>query len=77
MPKRGRPKFLARISPDSLGLLGSEVDHMFIMVLCHYMGLDWRGCSNILFTPDEPPNDIGNISVLFKLIYFHFIVLLN
>jgi hypothetical protein len=68
IPKRGQPEFSTRISPDALGLLGSEVDHIFIMVSCPYMDLDWRGCRNILFTLDEPPDDRGNISVLFKLI---------
>jgi hypothetical protein len=61
-------EFPARIAPDALGLLGSATDHMFVMVLCPYAGLDWRGCLNILFTIDEPPDDRGNISVLFKLI---------
>jgi hypothetical protein len=68
MPKRGQPKFLARIFPDALGLLGNAVDHIFVMVSCPYVGLDWRGCLNILFTPDDPPDDRGNISILFKLI---------
>jgi hypothetical protein len=68
IPKRGQLEFLARISTDALGLLASEDDHMFVMVLCPYVGLDWRGCTNILFTLDEPPDARGNISVLFKLI---------
>ena len=60
---------LARISHDALELLAS-VDKLypFIMVPCPYAGLDWRGCANILFTDDEPPNDRGNITVLFKFI---------
>jgi hypothetical protein len=66
--QEGPARVSTRISPDALGLLASEADHMFIMVSCPYTGLDWRGCLNILFTPDEPPDDRGNISVLFKLI---------
>jgi hypothetical protein len=68
IPKRGQPYFPAGIAPDALGLLGSAADHMFFMVLCPYVGLDWRGCPIFLFTIDEPPDDRGNISVLFKLI---------
>jgi hypothetical protein len=68
MPKRGQSEFPARISTNALGLLASEVNHMFVMVSCPYAGLDWRGCPNILFTSDEPPDARGNISVLFKLI---------
>jgi len=68
MPKRGQLKFSARISTNALGILASEVDHMFMMVSCPYVGLDWRGCMNMIFTPDEPPYARGNISVLFKLI---------
>jgi hypothetical protein len=77
IPKRGQPVFLTRISTDALELLASEVDHMFVMVSCPYTRLDWRGCMNILFTPDEPLDARGNVSVLFKLIYFHFIVLIR
>ena len=54
MPKRGETMFLARISHDPLN-----------MVPCHYAGLDWRGCANILFTDDEPLDDRGNITVLY------------
>ena len=68
MPKRGHPEFLGRISTDALGLLASELNHMIMMVLCPYTGLDWRGCMNILFTPNEPPDARGNISVFLKLI---------
>ena len=69
MPKRGETMFLARISHDALELLAS-VDklHPFIMAPYPYAGLDWRGCANILFIDDEPPNDKGNIIVLFKFI---------
>ena len=66
MPKRGDSMFPARISHDSLDLLDSVGGlHPFIMVPCPYAGLDWRGCPNILFTPNELPDDRGNITVLF------------
>jgi len=41
MPKRGQPKYLTRISTNALGLLTNEVNHMFVMVSCPYMGMDW------------------------------------
>ena len=68
VPKGVLSEYLARISSDVLELLASEDDHMFVMVSCPYVGLDWQGCTNILFTQDEPPNSRGNINVLFKLI---------
>ena len=69
MPKRGDTMFLARISHDLLDLLANVGGlHPFIMVPCPYARLDWRGCPNILFTPDEPPDDRGNITVLFIFI---------
>ena len=69
MPKRGDTLFPVRISRDSLQLL-ANVDglHPFILVPCPYASLDWRGCPNILFTADEPPDDRGNIIVLFIFI---------
>ena len=68
MPKRGETMFPARISNDALELLASVHKHPFIMVPYPYAGLDWRGCANILFTVDEPPDDRGNITILFKFI---------
>ena len=69
MPKKGETMFPARISHDALELL-SNVDelHRFIMVPCPYARLDWRGCANILFTDDEPPDDRGNITIFFIFI---------
>ena len=67
MPKREENLFPVRIL-DSLELLASVDEHPFIMVPCPYVGLDWRGCPKILFTPDEPPYDRGNITVLFIFI---------
>ena len=61
--------FAARISHDEPKLLASVDElHPFIMVPCPYAGLDWRGCANILFTYDEPPDYRGNITVLFIFI---------
>jgi hypothetical protein len=50
IPKRGQVESPAKIAPNALGLLGNVVDHMFVIVLCLYAGLDWRGCLNILLT---------------------------
>jgi hypothetical protein len=41
MPKRGQLEFSSRISLDALGLLGSAADHIFVMVSCLYVCLDW------------------------------------
>jgi len=68
IPKSGQLEFLVKIFPDALVILGSAADHMFFMVLCPYVGLDWRGCLIFLFTIDEPPDDRGNICVFLKLI---------
>ena len=35
------------------------------IVLYPYTGMDWSGCTNIHFTKDEPPNDRGNIILMF------------
>jgi hypothetical protein len=40
MPKKGEPEISARISTYALGLLASEVDHMFVMVSYPLVGLD-------------------------------------
>jgi hypothetical protein len=61
IPKRGMPYFPARISKEALQLLSSEEDHVFMMVSCPYVGMDWQGFLNILFTMDEPLDDQGNI----------------
>ena len=68
MPKRGVSEFSERILHDALELLASVDEHPFILVPCPYASLDWRGCANILFIVDEPPDDRGNISVFFKFI---------
>ena len=68
MPKRGQSEYPSKIFDEIVQLLGSVDDHMFVMVSCPYVELDWRGCANILFINDDPPDDRGNISVFFKLI---------
>ena len=68
MPKRGQSDFPAKISPNALEFLSIVDDHSFVLVPCPYVGLDWRGCKNILFTQDEQLDARGNISVFFKLI---------
>ena len=68
MPKMEETLFPVRISNDSLELLSSVDEHTFILVPCPYAGLHWQGCANILFTADEPPDDRGNITILFKFI---------
>jgi hypothetical protein len=65
MPKRGQLKFSSRISTNTLGIPASEENHMFIMVMYHYVGLDWRGCLNILFTPSKTTNPRDNITIFF------------
>ena len=57
IPKSGKPKFPSRITLDVLEMLVSEDDHTLEMVPYPYDDMDWRGCTNILFTPDEPPDE--------------------
>jgi hypothetical protein len=38
---------------------------IFDLVQYPYAGMDWRGFVNIHFTKDEPPDDKGNIIVMF------------
>jgi hypothetical protein len=54
--------------------IGREICDFFVgennividLVQYSYAGMDWRGCSNILFTIDEPTYDRGNIIVMFS-----------
>ena len=55
-------------SNDALELLANVDENPFVLVPCLYASLDWRGCANILFADDEPPNQRGNISVFFKFV---------
>ena len=68
MPKRGKPKFPVRITLDVLDMLASEDDHALFMVPYPYVNMDSRGCLEIFFTLDEPPDERGNINVMFKLL---------
>ena len=68
---RGESDFSTRISHDALEFLSSVDGHAFILVPFPYVGLDWKGCANILFIVDYPSNERGNNSVLFKKILTH------
>jgi hypothetical protein len=45
--------------------LAGEDNHVLDLVQYPYMGMDWRGCPNILFTIDEPTYERGNIIIMF------------
>lgn len=68
MPKRGQLEYLGKISTDALGILVSEIEHMFFMLSCPYMEMDWHQYPNILFIHDDSTNERGNITVFFKII---------
>ena len=53
---------------DVIEMLGREDPPRLDMILYPYVSLDWRGCANILFTQDEPMDDIGEFNVMFELI---------
>ena len=55
-------------------MLASEDEHALDMVPYPYVGMDWRGWTEIYFTLDEPPDEICNINVMFKLLQLHFIL---
>jgi hypothetical protein len=61
IPNSGMHDFLASILTKELDLLSSEGDHISVMFLHPYVGIDWRGYLNILFTMNEPPDDRGKI----------------
>lgn len=42
MPKRGFLDYPAGISTWALGLLTSDDDHMFVLMSCVYVRMDWR-----------------------------------
>ena len=57
---------ISTVGKDVCNLLASEDEHDFVdLVLYPYVGMNWRGCVNIYFTEDEPPDDRGNIIVMF------------
>ena len=65
MPKRGQLEFLSRINSKVLEIISSEDDDTMNVMEYPYVDMDQRGFVNILFTQDYPPNDRGNISVMF------------
>ena len=50
-----------------LEMLANEDDHALDMLPYPYVNLNLRGFPNTFFTLDEPPNERGNINVMFKL----------
>ena len=74
IPKRVKPEFPARITSYVLEMLASEDNHALGLIPYPYADIDWRGCPKIFFTSYEPPDERGNINVMFKLLQLHFIV---
>ena len=66
--QEGHPDISARITVDVIEMLGNEDPPILSMVPYPYIGLDRRGCPNILFTWDEPSDDTGKFSIMFELI---------
>ena len=66
-PKRGQLRWsCSAVSKDVYDLLALEDDcDVLILVLYPYVGMNWRGCENIQFTKDKPPDDRGNIILMF------------
>ena len=46
-------------------LFSSEDDNVLNIVEYSYQGIDCRGCPNIQFTTEEPPDERVNIIVMF------------
>ena len=67
LPKRGQSELLCGVDDkDVCDLLAEEDEHDVLdFVLYPYAGIYWRGFENIQFTKDEPPDDRGNIIVIF------------
>jgi hypothetical protein len=53
------------IDREICDFLAQEENFVLNVVQYPYVGMDWRGCPNILFTTDEPPDDRGNIIIMF------------
>ena len=66
-PKRGQLEWLCSVvDKDNCDFLASKDDHDVLdLVLYPYVGMDQRGYMNIQFTEDQPPDDRGNIIVMF------------
>jgi len=65
-PKRSQPGCLCTlIDREICDFLAQEENFVLNVVQYPYVGMDWRGCANILFTTDEPLDDRGNIFIMF------------
>jgi hypothetical protein len=53
------------VGRDVCDFLAREDNLVLDIVQYPYVGMDWRGCPNILFTTIEPPDERGNIIVMF------------
>jgi hypothetical protein len=61
-PKRGPPNWsCTTVSREVCDFLAREENHVLNLVQYPYMGMDWRGSFNILFTIVKPPDERGNI----------------
>ena len=65
--KRGQSKWpCSAVGKEVYDFLASEDEHDVLDLISYpYAGMDWRGCENIQFIEDEPPNYRGNIIVMF------------
>lgn len=66
-PKRGQSEWSCSVVEKGICELLASIDERDVvdLVLYLYAKMDWRGCMNIHFTEDKPPNDRGNIIVMF------------
>ena len=54
------------VNKDICNFLVAEDDHDVLdLILYLYAGMDLRGCVNIHFIEDKPPDDRGNIMLMF------------
>jgi hypothetical protein len=66
MPKRGQYKFpISPVDREVCDLLASEDNLVLDIAEYPYMGMDWRACPNIRFIVEEPPDERGNIIIMF------------
>jgi hypothetical protein len=67
LPKKGQLEWsCSAVGKYVCNLLALEDDQDFLdLVLYPYIGMDWRGCAKLKFTKDEPPDDRGNIILMF------------
>ena len=68
-PQRGQFDHPCRlVSSNILDLLVSEEDHLLNIVQYPYVGMDAKGCPNILFSQVNPPDSRRTLIVNFLLI---------